>query len=130
MIRFHPGTLFFSPHSTQQEAAREKTRAQMYMLSHEDVFENGHFGEKLNILKRSCHPELSYVVRRKTGDINAVKKNVTLVGPVYPTDDVEHRCLSGAVRTDQGKNLPLLHVETAISQSGQAAEMYGELSNT
>jgi hypothetical protein len=94
-----------------------------HVLSHEDVLEDGHGGEELDVLKRPGNSLAHDAIRRRPQQALAVESDLTGVGPVQPGDQIEQRRLSCAVWADQPRDLAALDRERNIVDGDNPAEL-------
>ena len=88
----------------------------------EDVLEDGHRREELDVLERARDAPAHDLVRRRAEQALAVERDLARLGPVEARDDVEGGRLAGAVGADQAGDLALLHRERDVVEGDDAAE--------
>jgi hypothetical protein len=72
----------------------------------QDVVENSHRADQLDVLERARDPATRDAVNRRAQQAPPVEAELTRVGLVQARDDVEERRLAGAIRPDQADDLP------------------------
>src|SRR5439155_14110590 len=90
--------------------------------SHEHVLEDGHRPEELDVLERAGDALAHDPVRRAAQERLAVEGDFAGVRLVEARDDVERRRLARAVRADEPRYLPLLHLERDAVEGDDAAK--------
>src|SRR5262249_51054841 len=93
----------------------------------EDVLEDGHRPEELDVLERPRDALADDARRRLAQERRAVERHRPRVRRVEPGDDVERGGLAGAVRADQPRDLPALDVERDAVESDDATEAKGDV---
>ena len=88
----------------------------------EDVLEDGHRPEEVDVLERPRDAPPHDLVRRGAQQRRAVELDLAGVRRVEPRDDVEHRRLARAVRADQARDDAPVDVEGDAVESDDAAE--------
>ena len=88
----------------------------------EDVLEDGHRTEQVDVLERPGDAPPHDLVRRGAQQRRAVELDLAGIRRVEPRDDVEHRRLARAVRADQARHDAPVDVEGDAVQSHDAAE--------
>ncbi len=78
--------------------------------------------EQARLLVRATHPELRARARRERGDVGAEKLDRPRGRREVAGDDVEERCLAGAVRPEDGALLAVGDVEIDVAHGVEAAE--------
>src|SRR5690606_31300087 len=86
------------------------------------IIERGHALEQGDVLEGSGDPLARDLVRLQFPALLAAKPHLALLGMVEAVDDVQHRRLAGAVRTDDGAYLPFPYVETDVFERLDAAK--------
>src|SRR4029079_9230485 len=88
----------------------------------EDVLEDGHRAEQVDVLERPGDAPPHDLVRRGAQQGRAVQLDLAGIRRVEPRDHVEHRGLARAVRADQAGHDAPVDVEGDAVQSHDAAE--------
>ena len=91
--------------------------AEAHVLHHRQA------GKRLGQLERADHADAGEFVRRATGDLLAVEVPLPVVGVVEPGEQVEQRCLAGAVGSDQGGDLAALHLDVVDVDGDEPTEL-------
>ncbi len=92
------------------------------MGADEDVLEHGHLLEQRDVLERPRDPEADDLVRPNLRQILSLEDDASLVRPVQACDQVEERCLAGAVRADQPADLASVERERHVCQRNDSPE--------
>jgi hypothetical protein len=92
------------------------------MRADQNVVQNGHRPEELDVLERARDAAPDHAVRRRSQQALAGERERAGIGLVQARDDVEQRRLAGPVRPDQADDLPLLYVQRDVVDGDDAAE--------
>ena len=94
------------------------------LLAESNVFSDGHMGEKCVFLKNSVQLPL---VRRKFGDVFAVKEYASLVRIFESAQDPEGRGLAAAAGTQQSQKFIFPDIEVQVVQNGDSIVDFGDI---
>ena len=103
-------------HRALRLEARDRVRAD------EDVLEDGHVREELDVLERPGDPELDHAAGGRVQERVPVEDHVARVDAIEARDHVERGRLAGAVRPDQAGDRAFVDVEGDVVQRDDAAE--------
>ena len=109
-------SVLLASRSRQLHRDFEEARMHMQLAAGHDVVEHRHALEQRDVLERAGDAEAGGVRRRHVRQALAAKGDAAFLRHVDAVDDVEHRALAGAVRTDDGADLVLEHVEGNVRQ--------------
>jgi hypothetical protein len=84
--------------------------------------------EQLEALERARHAQPGAAVSPETSYVPAFEHDPTSIGTAQPGQDIEKRCLSGAVRADQTRDGTRCHWNRYLLQGLHAAEADRDLS--
>ena len=99
------------------------------MRAERDVLEHGHVGDQLDVLERARDAAPDDALRRRLLDPLPLRRDLAAVGGQHAGDQVEHRALAGAVRTDQRDDLGRADVERHVVDGNHAAELLARLAH-
>jgi hypothetical protein len=106
-----------------RSASRGKSEYAALKGAHLQVLQHGHAGKEPTSLGRLRDAHLDDVVRRASRDVFALEVDLPLARRVQPVDRAQRRRLAGPVRTDQGHDLALAHLERdALQRLDRAVE--------
>ena len=94
-----------------------------------DVVENGHVGEKPDILECAGHSERRDFMGFFAANRNAVKGNLTAGWRIHPGEQVEDGGFACAVGTEQARQLSRLYGDADVADCGEAAELLGHIAH-
>ena len=92
-----------------------------------DVLGHGKGREDPDVLEEAADMFAGDLVRRKAGDVLAVKEDFAGIRSEIAADDVEERRLAGAVRADQSGDLPKGRGKAHIVQGLEGPETLGDV---
>jgi hypothetical protein len=101
----------------------------MNMTAQFDVIEDTHMAEELHILERSGNTQLGNFMRLDFGDVLLFEKYFPSFRLVKPIDAIEQAGFTGAVWTDNGKDLPLFNPGGYPGKGVNAPEGQGNIFN-
>src|SRR5262249_33284358 len=94
--------------------------------SHLDGLGHAQALERARDLERAREPPPDDRVGAQAGDCLTIERHASLVRASEAGDDVEERCLAGAVRTDDEQQLPARDLEADAVERSQTAEALGD----
>ena len=94
------------------------------MAPHHDIFQCGHIMEKLDVLKRPGNPAGGNLVRLAVLDRGSVERHQTGGGGKGARNQIEKRCLPGAVGTDDRFDGPFFYPKANVVDRMQSAEFF------
>src|SRR5205085_770326 len=87
-----------------------------------DVFERVQMAEQPDVLKGAADAETRKPVRTPAGDHPVVKADAAAIGAHHASDQVEQRCLAGAIRSNDRDNLAAPYREPDIRYGNEPAK--------
>jgi hypothetical protein len=95
------------------------------MLTHNQIFEEGHFTEQTGDLKGSGQSQFRDLVGFKPFDPFLLKEDVAFRKREQPIDAVKQGGLSCAVGSNEADDLPLMDAKTDLAKGMKAAKGLG-----
>ena len=102
---------FFIPRASQPQGMTQKAALHFGISSRHDVVQNGHAFKERNVLKRPCNPLTRSLSWIHTTAFFTSKMNVAYLRVIHAVYDVNHRTFTRPVRTNNGANFVLTHIE-------------------
>ena len=99
----------------------------MHMPSQQHIGENGHSGEKLDVLVGSSDAGFGKVMGGEVGDILPIKENLSFLGLVITGNTIEQTGFAGAVWSDDGNQFSRIHFEINLVEGRDAPESQSEV---
>jgi hypothetical protein len=81
------------------------------MPAHQNIFQDTHMAEKLDILKCARDSPLCDLMRLQGDDVLTFQQNVPAIGFIQRINDIKNGGLAGAIRPDQRKNFSFAYFE-------------------
>jgi hypothetical protein len=122
LLDFLARPYFFRSRAAEKEGGFQNARFQMNVATDEDVLDDRAMFEKREILKGprdSTRHETRLPLMR---DIDAVEYDPPARRAQDAADEVEERCLSGAVGAYDAADLAARHIEAHVGDGAQSAE--------
>jgi len=98
------------------------------MLADDDVLQRVQMRHQPHILEGTGDAVIDPTARRHVGDVLAVDMDRSAIDRIDAGNEIEHRSLAGAVRSDQGRARAAADFESEIVDHGKAAELLGDVS--
>ena len=92
-----------------------------------DIVEHGKPVEQVDDLEAARNPGLDPFVHGRGGDVVALEQDLAAVGLEMRADQIDERCLAGAVRADQRKELALVDDEVHAVAGAGLAELLAKI---
>ena len=113
---------FLGAREADVERVEDEVAAHQRVAAGHDVVEHAHALEERDVLERARDAFARRRVRLDVLPLGAVEDDAAGLWVVHAVDDVEHRALAGAVRSDDRADLVLADVERDVGQRLHAAE--------
>ena len=120
---------FAAANPGQSERVADDVAIGMGMGANPNIVEHSKVGKKRDVLKSTADADFGDPVRRPMQDALAFHQDIARARLVKPAQAVEEGGLAGAVRSDQPKDLALMHVEGHPVQRNDAAEHDADIAN-
>ena len=117
---------FFIPRTTEKERGFEHTRSGMHVAADENVLDHRAVLEQRQVLEGAADAQAREIRRPFTRDVGAVKNDAAARRPQHAADEIEQRCLAGAIGADDAADLAARHVEADVGHGAQATEGAGQ----
>jgi hypothetical protein len=95
----------------------------MEMPGCHQIVQDGKACEELNILEGSANAQACNSVGRKMIDVLPFETQFSFLGPVKSIDAIEDAGFPCAIGSNDGKHLPLSHIEGDPGKSGDTTEV-------
>ncbi len=115
--------LFIGAHARQEQHLLPELGRAMAVTADQQIAEHGRVLEQLDVLEGAGDAEPRDAVGRHFGDVLVLEEDLARGRRVDARDQVEDRAFAGAVRSDDGEDLALLHRKGHRIDRFQAAEM-------
>src|SRR5712671_2191150 len=112
----------FSLRRPETEKLQEKSAAHVQCASRHDVVEHRHATKQCNVLERARDTARGRLKGPHLAARHPLEGDAALLRMVEAVDDIEHRRLAGAIRTDDGANFALANFKRNPGDSFDAAE--------
>jgi len=97
------------------------------MSAGEQVVDNAQAGEKLDALESASDSQFGDLVGPECGQVDPLKEDLSLLGPVKAIHAVKEAALAGAVGAYYGQDLALVYIYTDVRQGLDSAEAKGHI---
>src|SRR5215208_7874714 len=83
--------------------------------------------EELRRLEGAAEAEAGKAVRRQPDELDLIERHAPGIGPVEAGEQIERRCLPGAVRPDDAGDASGFSAKAQVLHGAHAAEAHGEI---